>query len=301
MIFVELSSPIGLLTHHPIGLVRCNARRTALAAGSRNAAVSSQSVQSQEVDRAVIVDAWPMVRLGLSQVLQTMGIRAQAQVEEGAGAVAALRSQGGGLLIIGEHGAPQVELVRQVMRFEQRPRTIALLARPGPDELWELLAGGVDAVLPRSVGPEELTEAVRRVLVGDRVVSPGLLSVLFEGAARAGPAAPAMGRSDAGRSGPVTLRSAGPPIGAAAGGARGGAGVTVLAAPDRAATLQLLTVKEREVVRLLGTGRSNSDIADALFVSAATVKTHLAHIYAKLGVRSRRQAVALALSLGIVS
>lgn len=258
-------------------------------------------MQTQEVGRAVIVDAWPMVRLGLSQVLHTMGIRAQAQVEEGAGAVAALRSKGGGLLIIGEHGAPQVELVRQVMRLEQPPRTVAMLARPGPDELRELLAGGVDAVLPRSVGPEELTEAVRRVLVGDRVVSPGLLSVLFEGAARMGPAAPPMGRSDAGRPGPVTLPPAGLPIGAAGGGAHDGAGVAVLAAPDRAATMQMLTVKEREVVRLLGTGRSNSDIADALFVSAATVKTHLAHIYAKLGVRSRRQAVALALSLGIVS
>jgi DNA-binding NarL/FixJ family response regulator len=58
--------------------------------------------------------------------------------------------------------------------------------------------------------------------------------------------------------------------------------------------LAQLTAREREVFRLIGEGRNNAEIADALFVSVATVKTHINNLFAKLGVRDRAQAVALA-------
>jgi DNA-binding NarL/FixJ family response regulator len=61
-----------------------------------------------------------------------------------------------------------------------------------------------------------------------------------------------------------------------------------------------LTAKEREVLRLLAAGRSNADIAALLFVSAATVKTHLAHIYDKLGVANRHEALTRAVTLGLL-
>ena len=53
-----------------------------------------------------------------------------------------------------------------------------------------------------------------------------------------------------------------------------------------------LTEREREVLRHLADGRSNREIADALFIGEATVKTHLGNIYEKLGVANRVQAVA---------
>ena len=55
-----------------------------------------------------------------------------------------------------------------------------------------------------------------------------------------------------------------------------------------------------EVLRLIARGTSNRDAAAALFVSEATVKTHLLHIYAKLGVNDRTAAVALAVERGLV-
>lgn len=61
-----------------------------------------------------------------------------------------------------------------------------------------------------------------------------------------------------------------------------------------------LSERETEVLRLVAEGRSNRDAARALFVSEATVKTHLAHVYGKLGVQSRTAAVALARELGLV-
>ncbi|MGK5559445.1 response regulator transcription factor, partial [Actinomadura kijaniata] len=52
--------------------------------------------------------------------------------------------------------------------------------------------------------------------------------------------------------------------------------------------------REREVLRLVARGTSNPEIATELFISEATVKTHLTHIYAKLGVKDRAAAVATA-------
>ena len=61
-----------------------------------------------------------------------------------------------------------------------------------------------------------------------------------------------------------------------------------------------LTRREREVLGLLAEGRSNREIADDLFVTLATVKTHLAHVYAKLGARNRNEAIGRAVSLGLL-
>ena len=73
------------------------------------------------------------------------------------------------------------------------------------------------------------------------------------------------------------------------------------AGPDHAARLDELTEREREVLMLLTRGRSNSEIAADLVVSDATVKTHVAHVLMKLGVRDRVQAVIFAYESGLVT
>jgi DNA-binding NarL/FixJ family response regulator len=61
-----------------------------------------------------------------------------------------------------------------------------------------------------------------------------------------------------------------------------------------------LTARELEVLKLVARGLSNRQISESLFLTEATVKTHLAHVYAKLSVRDRVQAVVLAYETGLI-
>lgn len=210
---------------------------------------------------AVVIDEWPLVRLGIGQALRSLSIRVVIELSGAADAVRRMGETEIGWLILGTHrDVPTADVIRKARALERPPRVVVLLDHVSRESLASLLSLGVDAILVRSVGPEELADAVGRVGKGERVVAPSLLPLLVG----------VLGATGAdGDDGPD--------------GGEGG-----------------LTRKELEVLTRLAEGRSNKDIADALYVTPATVKTHLAHIYTKLGVTGRQEAVARAVELGLL-
>ena len=75
----------------------------------------------------------------------------------------------------------------------------------------------------------------------------------------------------------------------------------VAPAGRQAARLELLSDREREVLRLMARGATNGEIATALYVAEATVKTHIGSIFGKLGIRDRPAAIVFAYDHGVVT
>ena len=216
-----------------------------------------------ETASAVVVDEWPLVRLGIGQALRSLSIRVAGEVSQAADGVRIAADQGAEWLLLGTHrDIPTIEAVRRARNAPVVPRVVVLMDTVTREGLASLLSMGVDALLVRSVGPEELADAVSRVARGERVVAPSLLPLLVG-------VLGTTGEADEGDDG----------------GTVGEGG---------------LTRKELEVLTRLAEGRSNKEIADALYVAPATIKTHLAHIYTKLGVAGRQEAVARAVELGLL-
>jgi DNA-binding NarL/FixJ family response regulator len=70
--------------------------------------------------------------------------------------------------------------------------------------------------------------------------------------------------------------------------------------PRAVAALERLTARELDVLRLVANGATNAEIADALSIGDVTVKTHIGHIFSKLGLRDRASAVVFAFDHGLV-
>src|SRR5262249_46487953 len=146
----------------------------------------------------------------------------------------------------------------------QRPKVLVLTTFDLDEYAFAALKSGASGFLLKDVPPQELLFAIRAVHSGDSVVAPSTTRRLID---RFVPLIPAEAAEDA--------------------------------APA-AAGLAELTEREREVLVQAAAGLSNAEIAARLFVSEATVKTHVGRILAKLGLRDRVQAVVLAYETGLV-
>ena len=139
---------------------------------------------------------------------------------------------------------------------ERLAEVVALTTFDLDEYVLGMVRAGAAGFLLKTVGAHELVDAVCRVAAGEGVLAPEVTRRLLDAVASHVPAeAPA------------------PP------------------ADDRLATL---TARERDVLDALGDGLSNADIAARLVVSETTVKSHVSHVLAKLGVRTRLQAGVLA-------
>jgi DNA-binding NarL/FixJ family response regulator len=146
------------------------------------------------------------------------------------------------------------------------PRVVVLTTFDLDEYALEAIEAGASGFLLKDAPPEELLAAIRTVHRGDAVIAPSTTRRLLDHMA------PTLRRDQA--------------------------------ADDRrqreTAAVDSLTPREREVLGLMARGDSNQEIAAGLFLSEATVKTHVGRVLAKLGARDRVQAVVTAYRAGLV-
>ncbi|WP_327251147.1 response regulator transcription factor [Streptomyces sp. NBC_01244] len=217
--------------------------------------------------RVVIADDQELVRTGFRMILTARGIDVVGVAADGVEAVSEVRRLRPDVVLL-DIRMPRLdglEAARQILAEAPECRVIMLTTFDLDQYVYAALAAGASGFLLKDVTPEYLANAVRIVDTGDALLSPSITRRLVERCASTS-------------------------------AARGGGG-----APASHPDLDALTPREREVLTLMGHGLSNAELAREFTLSEATVKTHVARIFAKLSLRDRAQAVVLAYETGLVT
>ncbi len=228
-----------------------------------------------EVIRLGLADDEPLMTAGLAMLLGAQdGMEVCWQAADGQEALERCRCHPVDVLLLDVQmpGLDGLETTRWLVEQGLPGRVVILTTFDTDGYVLGAIEAGAAGFLLKNTPPEQLVAAVRTVHRGDSVISPGptrrLLSALRQGAVAAGAAANAAGLA---------------------------AGAQVMT------PLPGLTERELEVLRLVALGLTNQEICDRLWLSMATVKTHVSHLLSKTGARDRVQLVLLALRAGVVS
>ncbi len=225
----------------------------------------------------VVADDQSAVREGLVLLLGTLpGVTVAGQAADGDAAVAlvAATSPQVVLMDLNMPGCDGVTATGRITADHPATRVVVLTTYADDESIIGALQAGALGYLTKDATRAEIGRAIMAAAAGQAVLDPGVQRRLLSAATRtpgqpATPAAPGGSPQD----GPATLS-----------GDPGG--------------VDDLTPREAEVLRLIAAGQSNREIARTLYVSEATVKTHVNRIFAKTGSRDRVQAMRYAYTHG---
>lgn len=227
--------------------------------------------------RVLLVDDHAMLRAGFRTILDTQAdITVVGEASTGAEAVAQATRLRPDVITMDVQMPDMdgIEATRRIVADPEISAAIAIITTFDRDDyLYQALDAGASGFLLKNAGPEDLLTAVRALAVGDGMLAPEVTRRVLARFA----AAPAPDTGGATASAPASASASAPPV----------------------ALVEPFTDREAEVLALLADARSNAEIATALFIGEATVKTHVSRILQKLGARDRVQAVVLAHRMGL--
>lgn len=210
--------------------------------------------------RVLVVDDDPMVRTGLSMILGgAPDLELVGEANNGQEAIDGVRrfSPDVVLMDIRMPVRDGLSAATEILAAAVRPRVIMLTTFDADEMVHRALRAGADGFLLKDTPPERIVESIRAVSRGEPTLSPTVTARLIAAVTEAPDPGGSAARATARR------------------------------------RLEALTAREREVALAIGGGASNADIAGTLFMSVATVKSHVTSILAKTGAESRLQVAVL--------
>jgi DNA-binding NarL/FixJ family response regulator len=217
------------------------------------------------VIRVVLVDDQELVRTGFRLVLGGQpDLEVVGEAGDGAAAIE-VTGQTRPDVVVMDVRMPRmdgVEATRRIRASADAPRVLILTTFDLDEYVYEAIRAGASGFLLKDTGARNLIDAIRIVHSGEAVVAPSTTRRLFD---RFATLADPKGQRGKGETPDIPL-----------------------------------TAREVEVLREVALGLSNAEIADKMFLSEATVRTHVSHILGKLGLRDRVQAVVYAYEMRLV-
>jgi DNA-binding NarL/FixJ family response regulator len=218
--------------------------------------------------RVLLVDDQELIRSGLRGILRaSFGFQIVGECGHGgevSGAVRALRPD----VVLMDVRMPVldgIEATRRLREDPSAPPVLALTTFEDDEVLAGMLRAGAAGFVLKGLPAEDLQRAVRAVAAGDSWLDPSVTGRVLS-IYRDAPGARAAARSGSGGGDPAVAA---------------------------------LTGRELEVLELIASGLTNDEIAERLVLSAGTVKTHVNHIFFKLDLRNRAEAVIFAFDHGL--
>ena len=218
--------------------------------------------------RILLVDDQALVRAGFRMILDAEPeMEVVGEAGDGREAIDQVRSLRPDVVLM-DIRMPELDGLEASRRIladgvagDEAPRILMLTTFDLDEYVYEALRAGASGFLLKDTPPEQLVAAIQVVAAGDALLSPSITRRVIS----------------------EFVKGTGPKPQA------------------QFPRLQDLTARELEVLVLIARGLSNAEIAKALYVSETTVKTHVARILMKLGLRDRVQAVVLAYEAGVVT
>ncbi|MEV8394994.1 MULTISPECIES: response regulator transcription factor [unclassified Streptomyces] len=214
--------------------------------------------------RVLLVDDQPLVRSGLRVIMADHpDLEVVGEASTGAEAVQLVKGVCPDVVVmdIRMPGMDGIEATRLITAGPATARVLVLTTFDEDDHVYGALRAGASGFMVKDMALDDILAAIRVVAAGDALIAPGVTRRLI---------AEFAGRPEA--------------------------------APARSPRLiEGITEREREVLTLVGRGRSNTEIAEDLFITVATAKSHVSRLLTKLGARDRVQLVITAYETGLVT
>jgi DNA-binding NarL/FixJ family response regulator len=243
--------------------------------------------------RVVLADDQDLVRAGFRVILESEpGISVVGEASDGAAAVDAVVALRPDVVCLDVQmpGVDGLEAARRIAALDDPPAVLVLTTFDNDDTLFAALDAGASSASPAATVSTASTSCSGEAFFSRKPLAPDVTRRVISRATTGQSARPARGTAPADTASGTapaatsSVRSARPPA----------------ADEPEACVVPGLTERETEVLRLLGRGLSNAEIAGLLFVGDATVKTHVSNVLQKLQLRDRVQAVVWAYEHGVV-